>query len=168
MSSIIWVIGEALSEVLGICLIVAAGLLVIALCALLILIFGLSVVYWLGYASNKKRWPYDRKSTEILWVHVIAASAAITMMLLFAFWRIADAAGYYFLSVWTPIVGYYAIAFIIATCLHRYWTYGEVFKAEMYTAATAPAQEAQQKAGEITTGEPTAPEIIEMDSTSAN
>jgi len=112
---------------------------------LLIYLFD-SIAYWVAYASYRKSWPYDRKFTEILWAHVIAASTGITMMLLLAFWIIADALGYYFLSVWAPILGYYVVALVIATNLHKFWTDGEVYKAKMYTAPAV--QEVPPKADE--------------------
>ena len=140
------IIGTALLEVLGILLIATSIIVLAILCTLLILLVFLSVVYWAAYASYRKSWPYDRKFTEILWAHVIAASTGITMMLLLAFWIIADALGYYFLSVWAPILGYYVVALVIATNLHKFWTDGEVYKAKMYTAPAV--QEVPPKADE--------------------
>ena|SRR3989344_3119833 len=124
---------------------------------LLIYLFD-SIAYWVAYASYRKSWPYDRKFTEILWAHVIAASTGITMMLLLAFWIIADALGYYFLSVWTPILGYYVVALVIATNLHKFWTDGEVWKADIYRpppSAVPPKRIAE------TTGNPVAVAVEE-------
>ena len=152
------IIGTALLEVLGILLIAASIIVLAILCTLLILLVFLSVVYWAAYASYRKSWPYDRKFTEILWAHVIAASTGITMMLLLAFWIIADALGYYFLSVWTPILGYYVVALVIATNLHKFWTDGEVWKADIYRpppSAVPPKRIAE------TTGNPVAVAVEE-------
>ena len=112
---------------------------------LLIYLFD-SIAYWVAYASYRKSWPYDRKFTEILWAHVIAASTGITMMLVLAFLQIIDAAGFYLLWPPSALIGYFVVALVIATNLHKLWTDGEVYKAKMYTAPAV--QEVPPKADE--------------------
>src|SRR3989338_8083580 len=144
------IIGTALLEVLGILLIATSIIVLAILCTLLILLVFLSVVYWAAYASYRKSWPYDRKFTEILWAHVIAASTGITMMLLLAFLQIIDAAGFYLLWPPSALIGYFVVAFVIATKLHRFWSYDETCTA----VTTAPAVPLQKIAE--TTGNPAA------------
>ena len=139
-------IGAVLLGVLKLVLIAASITVLLWLCGYLLVQAVVSAKYWAAYTSNKKIWPYDRKFTEILWAHVIAASTGITIMLVVAFQQVADALGYYFLSVWTPILGYYVVALVIATNLHKFWTDGEVYKAKMYTAPAV--QEVPPKADE--------------------
>ena len=151
-------IGAVLLGVLKLVLIAASITVLLWLCGYLLVQAVVSAKYWAAYTSNKKIWPYDRKFTEILWAHVIAASTGITMMLLFAFQQIADALGYYFLSVWTPILGYYVVALVIATNLHKFWTDGEVWKADIYRpppSAVPPKRIAE------TTGNPVAVAVEE-------
>ena len=116
-------IGAILLWVLKVVL-VLIGLVVVA-CILAFLVA--SIEYWKQYTSVRKSWPYDTDSTERLWAYVITASTAITMILLFAFLQITDAMGFYLL--WTPsaLIGYFVIAFIIATKLHVYYSDGVVW-----------------------------------------
>ena len=126
------IIGTVLLGVLKLFLIAVSVVALLSLCAYLISEAIVSVGYWAAYARNRKLWPYSKTLTEWLWAHVIGASTGITMMLLFAFQQVADALGYYFLSVWAPILGYYVVALVIATNLHKFWTDGEVWKADIY------------------------------------
>lgn len=120
-------IGAVLLDILELVWTVVSAVALAGLCFYLVWQVIASLVYWGVYISNKKRWPYTQESTERLWAYVLAASTAITMMLLFAFLRISDAAGFYLL--WKPaaFVGYFVVAFVIATNLHNHWTDGAVW-----------------------------------------
>jgi len=135
------IIGTVLLGVLKLVLIAVSVVALLSLCAYLISEAIVSVGYWAAYARNRKLWPYSKTLTEWLWAHVIGASTGITMMLLFAFQQVADALGYYFLSVWTPIIGYFVVALVIATKLHRLWGYDEAYNAAVLLRAIDKAEE---------------------------
>ena len=80
-------------------------------------LLGISIAFaWLFVAE------YIRRYGEELLLNILFASGSIASLVLFAFWRVADAKGYYFLSPFSPIIAYLAISTAMAVVLHLYWT----------------------------------------------
>ena len=89
---------------------------------------ALAIVFWavilaLSFCIRKyaEKSGCAREYGEELLFSIIFAAGSIAFMLLFAFQQVADAAGYYFLSVSTPIAAYFIAAGIIALLLSRHW-----------------------------------------------
>lgn len=160
MLNLVWAVLKVfLILVLG----VVSVAVLLGLCAYLFCQAIESIGYWAAYASNKKSWPYSRTLTEILWAHVIAASASITMMLLFAFLKIIDAAGFYLLWPPSALIGYFVVALVIATNLHRFWSYDKADHAAALLRAIEKAEARAvplQKADEII-AEPIAAQAVQ-------
>ncbi len=94
----------------------------IAWCLMLVIGSGA----FLGSISTCIKWYVEksgcaREDREELLFNIIFAAGGIAFMLLFAFQQVADAAGYYFLSIRTPVTAYFIAAGIIALWLGRHW-----------------------------------------------
>lgn len=80
------------------------------------LFLGMGIAIMCFYAKK-----YACKYGKELFLNVLIASSGISFGAWFVFWKIADAAGLYFLSVWMLAIGYFVVAFLTATKLHKYW-----------------------------------------------